>query len=353
MIDLRSDFLSSPTPAMLDAMRTVAGHDKGYGPRDDPQQRLLEQTAADLLGKDDALFVPTCMMANLLAVMAAAKRGDAVVLDSDSHVLNGESGALAAIAGVVTLPLPASRGRIPLEALAACLESGTLQQPRTSVVMMENTHNRAGGVAVGADYYADVRRCIGDRWLHLDGSRIFNAAVALAESPAALVRSADSVAVSLNKGLAAPAGALLAGPVGFIAEATRLRQQLGGGWRPVGMLASAALIGLKSMGARLADDHRHARLLALTLARCQRVTVDLASVQTNIVRARLDCSRIEPRGFQAALETEGVRIRIGDDGAFRLVTYVDITQEMTTHVCAVLTALLSGSGTDIDEEDVQ
>ncbi|MCW5751160.1 MAG: hypothetical protein KIT81_08430 [Alphaproteobacteria bacterium] len=340
MIDLRSDFLSSPSAAMLAAMAEAATGEKGYGPRDDPHQRRLEELAAEMLGKEDALFLPTCMMANLLAVMCAAGRGEAVILDAASHLLNSESGAMAAIAGTLALALPSERGRIPPALIAETLHPGTLQQPRTAMLVLENTHNKAGGIANGADYYAEARAAAGSCWMHLDGSRIFNAAVALGCGARDLVRSFESVAFSLNKGLAAPAGAILAGPASFIGEATRLRQQLGGGWRPVGMLAAAGVVALRTMVGRLADDHARARRIAETLAGCAGVDIDLSSVQTNIVRGRLRHPRLAAEAFRSELETRGIRIQVAADGAFRLVTYHDIDDDLTGEVCATLRGIL-------------
>ena len=152
MIDLRSDFLSRPTPAMLEAMAVATSDDQGYGPREDPNQQALEKEAAKELGKEEALFVPTCMMANLLAVMSVTKRGDAVVLDAQSHALTSESGAIAAVAGTVTRPIPSKRGRISLSLLAAEMDSGSIQQPRVRCVLLENTHNKGGGIALPCEY---------------------------------------------------------------------------------------------------------------------------------------------------------------------------------------------------------
>lgn len=341
MIDLRSDFLSTPTPAMHAAMARAAERDKGYGPREDPLQSELEQHGAHLLGKEDALFVPTCTMANLLAVMVVARRGDAVLLDEAGHTMNSESGSLAAVAGVMTVPLPSRHGRVAPHDISAALRQGSLQQPDTRMVLLENTHNKAGGVAVDSAHFAAVRQAMGTRWLHLDGSRLLNAAVALGESAQALARDADSVSLSLNKALAAPAGALLAGPAAFIEEATRLRQQLGGGWRPVGMLAAAALVGLRTMVARLHEDHAHARQLAQTLAASGLVSIDMSTVQTNIVRARLDTTRLPAARLVTTLREAGVLVQAGADGAMRLVTYPDITPPMVRQACEALSRALS------------
>lgn len=341
MIDLRSDFLSRPTPAMLEAMAVATSDDQGYGPREDPNQQALEKEAAKELGKEEALFVPTCMMANLLAVMSVTKRGDAVVLDAQSHALTSESGAIAAVAGTVTRPIPSKRGRISLSLLAAEMDSGSIQQPRVRCVLLENTHNKGGGIALPCEYFEGVRATIGPQvWIHVDGSRIFNAAVALGMSAKILVAQADSVSFSLNKGLAAPAGAMLVGPANFIDEATRIRQQLGGGWRPVGMLAAAALVGLKTLVPRMTEDHAHARLLAEALATCKGIEIDMASVQTNIVRGRLQSESLTPAAFQQAMADNGVRLQVAVDGTFRLVTYLGITSAMVAHACMALGLVL-------------
>ena len=311
MIDLRSDFLSSPTAAMVAAMTVAAGDERGYGPREDPNQQALEASAARALGKEDALFVPTCTMANLLAVMSVVPRGAAVVLDAQSHACTSESASLSGVAGVLTRPLQSAQGRIPLAHMAAAIESGPGPQARARCVLLENTHNKGGGIALPREYFDDVRACIGRHvWLHLDGSRIFNAAVALGVSVQSLVAPADSVSFSLNKGLAAPAGAMLAGPASFIAEATQLRQQLGGGWRSVGMLAAAARVGLETLVPRMAEDHAHARRLAQARLGCKGITLELASVQTNIVRGRLQSQAVSPAGFQRAMADAGVQLQV-------------------------------------------
>jgi len=340
VIDLRSDFLSSATPAMLAAMAAAATDRKGYGPRGDPHQQRLEERAAELLGKADALFVPTCMMANLLAAMAVVKPGEAILVDSASHVLRSESGALAALARAITLPLPSVMGRMQIADIAAALDTGSIQQPRSAMIMLENTHNKAGGVALPRDYAAAIRGIIGSTWMHLDGSRIFNAAAALGETAASLAASADSVSVSLNKGLSAPVGAILAGPKDFIATATALRQQIGGGWRPVGMLAAPAVVALDTMQAQLPKDHRNAAAIGATLAECAGIIIDRATVQTNIVRARLKHPALTPAAFEAALSTAGILTSVGSDGAFRMVTYHDIGEPETEHVCRQLRAIL-------------
>jgi threonine aldolase len=212
------------------------------------------------------------------------------------------------------------------------------------MIILENTHNKAGGVALESAYFSAVRGVIGSRWIHLDGSRLFNAAVALDVSPAQLSGAVDSVSLSLNKGLCAPVGALLAGPKAFIEEATRLRQQIGGGWRPVGMLAAAALLALRTQIERLAEDHRHARLLAETLAESPLIRIDLNTVQTNIVRAQLDVARLPAERLSGFLECRGVRIQVSPAGAMRMVTYRDITGAMIDEVrCLLRTALGPGS----------
>ena len=340
MIDLRSDFLSSPTPAMLAAMAAAAGMDKGYGPRGDPNQQRLEQRAAELLGKEDALFMPTCMMANLVAAMVAVKPGEAILLDQSSHMLRSESGALAAHARALALPIESVRGVIDPDRLAAMVDPGGMQQPRTAMLALENTHNKAGGVALPASLLQAQREAVGSIWIHLDGSRLLNAAAALGETASALARHADSVSLSLNKGLSAPAGAILAGPSSFIERATEVRQQLGGGWRPVGMLAAAALVGLETMVPQLAVDHRNAARIARVLDACDGISMDLESVQTNIVRGRLRHPRVTPGDLESALLDAGIRLSVGEDGSFRVVTYHDITPAAAEKVCRVLREIL-------------
>lgn len=267
-LDLRSDFLGPPTPAMLDAMAAAAAEPDGFELRENRHQRALEAYAAELLGKDDALLFPTCTMANLVAVMAQAKPGDTVVGEAQSHCLTSESGGIAACAGTMSLGLAGEGGKLPLDALAVALGNPAHPQRSTvGLVVLETTHNRAGGRALPLPHVEQVGEMARQAGvpLHIDGARFFNAALSLGATPSAMARPASSVSVSLNKGLCAPNGALLVGSRDLIERALVLRQRLGGGMRPSGVIAAAGLVALETMIPQLQRDHDNARLLATAL----------------------------------------------------------------------------------------
>lgn len=341
-IDLRSDFLTRPTPEMLRAMAEAAEGPAAFGLREDPWQRRLEERTAALLGTDDALLFPTCTMANEAAIMLWARPGDAVVCHSDAHIVGSEAGAPAALAGVTLRPLPGADGAPAPELwTAAATPPRDAQRSRAALFVLEQTHNRAAGHALPlthTDAVAGAARAAGAR-LHLDGARLFNAAIALGEAPSRLAQGADSVAISLNKGLGAPLGAMLAGPAAFIAEALRIRQMLGGGFRPSGMFAAAGLVALKDWS-HLAEDHRRAALLADRAGEIRGITPLMAPTPTNIVVLRLD-----PRigGADVAvreLAAEGVLALAFGPDLLRLVIWRSVTDADVADAIGALARVL-------------
>ncbi|MCB1740852.1 MAG: aminotransferase class I/II-fold pyridoxal phosphate-dependent enzyme [Gammaproteobacteria bacterium] len=287
-IDLRSDFTTRPTEAMVQAMLRAARLAPGFGPREDPTVSALEACAARLLGKADALFCPTCMLANQIAIHIHCRPGEAFLTEAEAHVVTSESGAAAALSGAFPRIVPARFGALDPQAVAANLDAGDAQRPRTAMLLLENTHVRSGGRLLSLeqmDSLTGLARNAGVA-VHLDGARLFNAAVALGVPADAIARLADSVSVNLNKGLGAPLGAILAGDREFVAEAVRVRQMFGGGWRPAGIPAAAGLVALQSMVQRLGEDHARARRLALGLQRLDGLEIDLDQVQSNIVLVR-------------------------------------------------------------------
>ncbi|WP_186444982.1 GntG family PLP-dependent aldolase [Mesorhizobium sp. J18] len=326
MIDLRTDFTTRPTAAMIDAMVAAASDRPGFGLRDDPHVRALESEAAHMLGKEDALFCATCTAANQIAIAASCAPGDALATDATSHILTSEGGAVAAVAGVTVRPVPATRGTVDLAALAAAMGEGDDVQPRTRMLVLENTHVRSGGCVVALAHQEEAARIARDAGasVHLDGSRLFNAAAGLGISAARLARDADSVAVSLNKGLAAPMGAILAGSAEFIRAALRVRHRLGGSWRPAGIPAAAALVGLRTMVDRIGEDHRTAKALAEVLAPLNGLRIDPDQVQTNMVLVDLD-ERLGPAVDAAqALASRGVLALPFGPRRLRLVTSYEV-----------------------------
>ncbi len=304
-IDLRSDTVTLPTAPMLRAMASAPLGDDVFG--DDPTVNRLEETAAARLGKQAALFVPSGTMGNLLGVLVNARSGQEVIADADSHLFLNEAAGAAVVGGVQLRQVPTERGILsPAQVLAAIRPSDDDHQPLSAAVTVENTHNWHGGVAwPPADLrgVAEAARSAGLA-VHVDGARIFNAAVATGTDVAVLAECADTVSFCLSKGLCCPVGSLLCGPEGKIREARRWRKMLGGGMRQAGVLAAAGLVALESMVDRLADDHANARMLAEGLAGLPGIDCDLSRVQTNLVYFRL--KKAGAAGFLAACSRDGL-----------------------------------------------
>jgi threonine aldolase len=284
IIDLRSDTVTQPTDAMRRAMRAAELGDDVFG--DDPTVLRLEELSARLLGKEAALFVPSGTMANLCAVLTHCRRGDEIIVGDESHILHYEVGGASAIGGVLLRSVPNdARGRLDSADIEAVIRPDDIHFPRTALLCIENTHNRRGGTALSFDDLGPAIAVAKQNGIpiHLDGARIFNAAVALGVPAADLARDADSVMFCLSKGLSAPVGSLLCGTRDFIERARRNRKMLGGGMRQVGTVAAAGIVALETMIDRLAEDHANARYLAERLTELPYVDIDPASVETNIV----------------------------------------------------------------------
>ncbi len=287
-VDLRSDTLTKPDAAMRRAMAEAEVGDDVWG--EDPTVRRLEEEGAAAMGMAAALFVPSGIMGNSIALGVHARRGSEVLCDHRAHVLHYEMGTMSALWGLQARPLPSADGLPDVESFrAALVPEGEFRVP-TGGFELENSHNLAGGRAFGRDRLAPVLALAEGAGVpvHLDGARIWNAAVALATTPAALSAGCASVSFCLSKGLGAPVGSVLCGTRDFITAARELRRLLGGAMRQVGVLAAAGLVALRDGPKRLADDHFHARLLAEAIAESPGVEIDLDTVQTNIVifRAR-------------------------------------------------------------------
>ena len=329
-IDLRSDIVSTPTSSMIEAMAAAARRPRGFGMREDADQQELEALAADIMGMEDALFFPTCTMANQAALMLRCPPGAYVLADRTAHLCGVEGSSTAGIAGAPVLGLDGVRGHLTPQQVSA-----TLDQPRQEtqmpigLVWLENTHNVAGGTVMPTEDFAAVIGIAGSRSVpvHVDGARIWNAAAFHGVSPAKLVAGADSVAFSLNKVLAAPLGAMLVGSRAFVADALRVRNMLGGGWRPAGILAAAGVVALKERQARVADDHRRAARLADALIGLGWLRIDRERVQTNIVVAHPDGFPGSAPGLIAALRERGVLVTPHGTGNIRMVLHGDIDDD--------------------------
>ncbi|MDR5708238.1 MAG: GntG family PLP-dependent aldolase [Armatimonadota bacterium] len=324
VVDLRSDTVTQPTERMREAMARARVGDDVYG--EDPTVCALEELAAERMGKEAALFCASGTMANLVAILAHTQRGDAVLCEATSHICEHESTGLSVLAGAVLRPIHGERGWIPPEALEAALHPAGPPSFLPRLVCLENTHNRAGGVAIPPERIAATAAAAHRAGLavHLDGARIFNAAVALGKHARVLAEPVDSVMFSLSKGLSAPVGSMLCGSRPFIERARRWRQVVGGGMRQAGVLAAAGIVALEEMVDRLVEDHRRAKALARGLTRIPGVVVDPDQVDTNIVLVRVDR---DARRLVASLAEQGVLCFALSRYEIRLVTHRHISDE--------------------------
>ena len=329
VVDLRSDTVTHPTEAMRRAMADAEVGDDVLG--EDPTVNHLEQMTAEMLGKEAALFTASGTMSNLIASLTHCSRGDEVVMGSEAHMFWNEVGGAATLAGVQTRLVPNDdQGRLdPAEVAAAIRPKGNLHYPSTSLVCLENTHNRCnGGVLTEEDTkaVADVAHASGVA-VHLDGARIFNAAVCLETPAAELVKDVDDVSFCLSKGLSAPAGSLICGTQDFVDRARKWRKMVGGGMRQAGVLAAAGVVALETMVDRLAEDHAHAHRLADGLAEIPGLKLDPQLYKTNIVFVEVDPGLGSVQEFMGRLAQEGVKVSYPGDRRFRMVTHRHITAE--------------------------
>lgn len=321
LLDLRSDTLTLPTREMFEAMTTAKlGDDSRDG---DPTVLELEAEAARLLGKEAAVFTVSGTMSNTLALRTHCEPGAAAIVEQSAHVYGMEWSAMAAVCGLLVMPVPGVAGVPDADKVGWAVKKAAGAYPARGVLCLENTHNAAGGTVMTVaqtEQLAGVARAAG--WpVHLDGARIFNAAVALGVDAAALARPADSVSFCLSKGLSAPVGSLLVGGRAYIERARGIRRSFGGAMRQAGVIAAPGLVALRTMVGRLREDHDNARRLATALAGMPGLGIDLASVQSNIVNVDVSGLGIDAATFNARLVQHGVRGLPGIGAILRLVTY--------------------------------
>ena len=322
-IDLRSDTVTHPTPAMREAMAKAEVGDDVF--REDPTINRLQELAAERMGKEAGLFVPSGTMGNLAAVLTHCQRGDEAIMGDRGHTFLFEGGGVSALGGVLVHTLPnLPDGSLDLSMLESAIRPDDVHHPVTRLVILENTHNRCGGVVLSKKYTEQVGKFAHDRNLlfHLDGARIFNASVALGLPARALAEPADSVTFCLSKALCAPVGSVLCGSNDFIRRARRIRKMLGGGMRQAGVLAAAGIVALEQMIDRLAEDHQRAKKLAEGLAEIPGLRLSFGLPQTNMVFAELT-EKVTKTGRQVVEELKEENILIGNVGSrnFRMVTH--------------------------------
>ena len=340
MIDLRSDTVTKPTAKMRKAMAEAEVGDDVYG--EDPTVNKLEARAAEVFGREAAIFVPTGSMGNQIAIRLHTQHGQEVLCEARAHVLDWEMGMMAAFSGCQARTVAAPRGILTWGLLEPAVAPKIYYRAKTGLVCLENSHNMAGGtvtpLAILEEIWAGAKKA--GLPVHLDGARVFNAAAALEVKVAELTRGFDSVMFCLSKGLGSPVGSMLVGSREFIAEARSVRKALGGGMRQAGILAAAGLISLNEMTERLVEDHANARVLAEAVAEIEGVEIDLEAVQTNIVIFRLKHGGAAE--FVQELKAKGVAASAIGLDAVRFVTHYDVSREECERAARIAAEALQG-----------
>jgi threonine aldolase len=326
VVDLRSDTLTTPTAEMREAMAGAPVGDDVWG--EDPTVQRLEALAAERMGKPAGLYVTSGTQGNLVAVLAQTRPGQEVIVDLDSHVYNYEVGGASLIGGVQMRPIQTARGLLTPDQVADAVRPANIHLAVSALVCLENTHNRHGGTCCSPEDIDAVGRTAREHGLrvHLDGARLFNAAVALGRDARDFARSADSVTFCLSKGLGAPVGSVVCGDADFVERARRWRKMLGGGMRQAGVIAAGGIVALERMIDRLAEDHANARALAEALARLPGLAIDLATVQTNIAIAHVAGNRAAARTAELVRDCAERKVKVHAIGptSIRCVTHKDV-----------------------------
>lgn len=339
-IDLRSDTLTHPTEAMRKAMAEAEVGDDVLG--EDPTVNHLEKTAAKRMGKEAAIFVPSGTMGNLISMLSHCDRGDEVILGDQSHIFLNEVGGLAALGGIHPhIILNESDGTLNLKTVEKTIRKSDLHYPPTRLIALENTHNYCMGSPITREYMQQVGN-LAKRYnlkIHVDGARIFNAAVALRVDVKDLVREADSVMFCLSKGLSAPVGSLVCGHKEFIHKARKWRKMVGGGMRQSGHLAAAGIIALNDLVDQLKKDHSNAQKLAQGLARLKGMVLKPELIKTNIIFFSLEHRTLNPKAFLENLEAQGIKILMIQSGVFRAVLHREISESQIEQVIRTLEEL--------------
>ncbi|HEX8186205.1 MAG TPA: GntG family PLP-dependent aldolase [Blastocatellia bacterium] len=326
-IDLRSDTVTRPTEEMREAMARAEVGDDVY--LEDPTVNLLQERAAEMLGKEAALFVPSGTMGNQICVRLHTEPGHEVITEERGHIFNYEMAAMAALSGTLARPVRGEDGILDWPSIEAAIRPRSAYYvAQTGLVTLENTHNMAGGAITPVERMEEICERAHEAGLpvHLDGARIFNAAIALRRDAADLARPFDSVMFCLSKGLGAPVGSLIAGSRKFIDRAIAVRKMFGGGMRQVGVLAAAGLVALEKMVARLEEDHANARLLARGVAQIPGVKIDPERVQTNIVIFDIAGTGTTTTELSAKLKQRGVLANGINPQEMRMVTHKDVSR---------------------------
>lgn len=339
LIDLRSDTVTRPTPKMREAMATTPVGDDVYG--DDPAVNELEALAAQVTGKEAALFVCSGTMGNQVAIMSHTRMGEEIITALSSHIIQHEGGAHARLSGVSAMIVDTGEGALSPAQIQAAVRTPDIHHPNTSLLCLENTLSNGTVVPLATQQaQAEVARDCG-LFIHLDGARLFNAATALGVSAAALCADVDSVMFCLSKGLGAPVGSMLCGSADFIARARKHRKILGGGLRQAGVLAACGLIAIREQSKRLYSDHQNAKAFARALAQLPGVDIDFSSVQTNMVWARIHKEGLDDAAFVAAMKEAGLLMNGPMGGRYRFITHMDVNARQLERAVGLIAGYLS------------
>ncbi|MCX7983342.1 MAG: aminotransferase class I/II-fold pyridoxal phosphate-dependent enzyme [Bacteroidetes bacterium] len=326
-IDLRSDTVTKPSPEMRAAMAEAEVGDDVYG--EDPTVNMLQETVASLLGKEDALFTPSGLMANQIAIKAQTNPGDEVIVEAQSHIYNYETAAAAVLSNVLLRPIEGRYGIVTSQQVKSALRLPVYYNPKTTLICLENTHNKAGGTVFPLDVLKDIYSIAQkhDIRVHMDGARLWNASVATGISVKEYARYADTITVCFSKGLGAPIGSALVGTKEIIEKARIYRKMFGGGMRQVGIIAAGALYALKYHRDELAHDHEKIRWLANALQNVKTISIDQNTVQTNILVMEVTKNGITAEEIAQKLKKEGVLLSVMSTTTIRAVAHRDVTMD--------------------------
>jgi threonine aldolase len=343
MIDLRSDTVTKPTPAMRQAMLEAEVGDDVY--REDPTVNRLEERAAEIAGKEAALFVPTGTMGNTIAIKLLTEHGQEVICDSRAHLIDYELSMVAWFSGCVIRAIPTERGLLSWEEVRRQIRPVSPYSAATGAISIEQTHNMAGGNVYPMSTVCEICDGAHERGVrvHMDGARIFNASVALGIPVHKIAAPADTVMFCLSKGLGAPVGSILAGPADLIAKGRLYRKRLGGGMRQAGILAAAGLIAMEESPAKLVIDHANARFLAEGLARIPGVQVDPAKVDSNVVVFDVSGTGVVPADVSARLKARGVLMNAINERCVRAVTHYDVSRQQCAEAVEAVSEALAAT----------
>ncbi len=340
-IDLRSDTVTKPSEAMRQAMSAAEVGDDVFG--EDPSVNRLQRAVARILGKEDALFTPTGVMANQIAIRCHTQPGDEVIVERDAHILNYETGAPAILSGVQLLPISGHHGILKAGQLSAEIRPDAYYLTRTALLCLENTHNRAGGTIYPIDEIKRIRALMLRHGIsmHLDGARLWNASEASGIRPSEYARLFDSVSVCFSKGLGAPVGSAVAGSRDFIRKARKARKIFGGGMRQAGVLAAAAHYALEHNVKRLKEDHEKTKLFASQIQNVGKLRIDPESVQTNIVIVDVSGTGKSPARILSLLKSKGVLLTEAGPTTVRAVTHMDVSMEQVHQAASIISRVFA------------